>query len=235
MRTSGRTAAGGLVALTALLVSASAHAQGAPAPAPTYTPPQYVPNTTAPYAGPGAAPPTAAPPGAVPAGGPSSLPQAKGRELQRPQTIEEFKELRRQLREDLRDARDDDRDADVRRIRQDMEDVDAWYDEDTEKRSGGAMAGGIVMISVGGVSVVVGAFTLLIASLANSFGGGGDNGETAGAVLVLGGLGMVGGGIPLLIYGSNRVMVSDNALALPPAPRGEVVIGPGSFGLRGSF
>jgi len=92
--------------------------------------------------------------------------------------------------------------------------------------------------SIGGLSVVVGLFTLLIASINDSFsygGGGGDDGETVGAVMVLGGLGMVGGGIPLLVYGSKRVMVSENALVVPPVPQGEVVIGPGSFGFRGTF
>jgi hypothetical protein len=239
----------------AVTVASSAQAQApapAPSPAPTYQPPKFTygggsappgaaPPPGAPGAPPPGAPPPEAPPGGwtpAPGGPPPGVYQSPPRRLERPTSIEEFNELRKRLKDELDDARDDDRDADARRIREELDDVEAWYDEDTEKRSGGAMAGGIVMISLGGVSIVIGAFTLMIAGISSSLGGGSDGAEAFGAITLVSGLGLVGGGIPLLIYGSKRVMVVDNALAprAPEvAPHAAVVFGPGSLRFEGSF
>jgi hypothetical protein len=251
-----------LGAVMVLLAAGGAHAQGAPAGAspppppplpaagqapasaapPVYAPPQYVPNPTAPYGDPAAGPPPGPMPqwGQPPGAPPGASPPAAGPERQRPRSLEEFKRLRADLKADLRDAQRDDRDADARRIRDDLEEVDDWYDEDTERRSGGAMAGGIVMISVGGLSFLIGGLTLLVEASFDTIGGGNDRAQAVGAIMTLGGLGMVGGGIPLMIYGSQRVMAADNALLTPgqvwpPAPRGAIVVGPGSLLLEGSF
>jgi hypothetical protein len=212
---------------------------GAPAAPPVYAPPQYVPNPASAQGAPAQGPMPQwgqPPPGQEPPPGP---PGGEAR-MQRPRSLEEFKRLRADLKADLRNAQRDDRNADARRIRDDLETVDDWYDEDTERRSGGAMAGGIVMISIGGLSFLIGALTLLVEASFDSIGGGNDRAQAVGATMTLGGLGMVGGGIPLMIYGSKRVMVVDNAFLAPgqvpaPAPRGGIVLGPGSLRLEGSF
>lgn len=258
MSTMGRGAAPALLgAVMVLLAVSDAHGQagpppsappasGSPAAPPTYAPPQYVPNSTTPYGTPPqqgpmpqwGQPPPCQPPQCDPQQG--APPGAQESQRQRPRSLEEFKRLRADLKSDLRDAQRDDRDADARRIRDDMEEVDDWYDEDTERRSGGAMAGGIVMISIGGLSFLIGGLTLLVEASFDTIGGGSDRAQAIGATMLLGGLGLVGGGIPLMIYGSQRVMVADNALLAPgqvrsPAPRGAIVLGPGSLRLEGSF
>lgn len=230
--------------LAIMLVSIDASAQAAPsptvdpaatgAPSPQATPP--------PQAAPAPAPPAGdasggsglvwtgsyGPPGAAPA--PPPLP-----ELERPTSVERFKELRRELREELDAAEDDDRERDAEQIRRDLDDLEDWYREDTQRRSGGAMAGGIVMLGVGGLGVAIGGITLAVAGIGESLGGRHDGAQAAGATALLVGVGLIGGGIPLTIWGSKRVMVRDAAFGPSTPSHAALRVGPGSFAVEGSF
>jgi len=95
------------------------------------------------------------------------------------------------------------------------------------------------MISVGGLATIVGLFTLAAAGIGSSIGSDTDGASVAGGVTIFTGLGLIGGGIPLMIYGSNRVMASENAFLAPGvtplAPHTAVVLGAGSLRLEGNF
>jgi hypothetical protein len=174
---------------------------------------------------------------------PAAAEAPKSRLGSRPVSVEEYKTLRRELKEDLKAAERADRDDEARAIRRDMDTVEGWYSEDTEKRSVGAFAGGFVMIGVGGAAVIGGLLVVAFAGLGNALGGDNDEEVAGGAIAAFTGLGLVGGGIPLVIWGGGRVMTIDNAAAPPsvaerqpaPGPALGLYLGPGGATFGGSF
>jgi hypothetical protein len=103
-----------------------------------------------------------------------------------------------------------------------------------ERQSVGAMAGGIVGVTAGGVLIIAGAIAA-IPTCTDSFNNNGflnetcDNHEATVIGLVVGGLVAIGVGVPLLVWGSKKVPVGTGEAALQkrlpawagtPAPRG---------------
>ena len=55
--------------------------------------------------------------------------------------------------------------------------------------------------------------------------------DVASTITLISGVGLVGGGIPLMIYGGQKVMTRDQATA----PAGRLVVGGGGVRLEGSY
>jgi hypothetical protein len=105
-----------------------------------------------------------------------------------------------------------------------------------ERRSTGMMVGGIVLLSAGGLAMVIGS-SLALNNGCTAFDGFGcsSNGDsqTAGYGVLIGGAVALAVGIPLLIYGSKKVPVRAEA---PTAPSPSAWIGaPGGAGWRWQF
>ncbi len=85
----------------------------------------------------------------------------------------------------------------------------------TERRSTGMMVGGIVLLSVGGLGLVIGSSLALSSTTTCDFGGCSSSGgsQTAGYGVLIGGAIAVAVGIPLLIYGVKKVPARPDATA----------------------
>lgn len=109
-----------------------------------------------------------------------------------------------------------------------------------ERRSTGMMVGGVVLLSVGGLGLVIGSSLALSSSASTTcdfrFGGcssssGGS--QTAGYGVLIGGAIAVAVGIPLLIYGAKKVPARAED---PTAPSPSAWIGaPGGAGWSWHF
>ncbi len=156
--------------------------------------------------------------------------------LARPTNVDEYARIRRRLKEQLKTAERRDRTADAERIERDLDTINDWYREDVERTSTGAFVSGIVMTSVGGAAVLTG-FGLLIAAGATDAAGGNerlsDNLQLSAEITLLSGVGLVGGGIPLMVWGGERVM-SDRGTGAA-APTVALKIAPGGAAIGGSF
>ena len=112
-----------------------------------------------------------------------------------------------------------------------------------KRRSTGMMVGGIVLVSAGALAGTLGSYLLL--SDQSEYCSCPDGGycpcpsteENGGPIaLVIGGLIAIGGGIPLLVIGARKVPVIDPATPpAPAAPQSTLLVGPGSFTVRGKF
>ena len=113
-----------------------------------------------------------------------------------------------------------------------------------KRRSVGMMVGGIVLVSAGAVVSTLGSlmfFSEQSVDCACPSGGYCSCGDTGGddggaAALLIGGLLAIGGGIPLIVIGARKVPVIDPAAPPEPAPpQATLLVGPGSFTVRGQF
>jgi hypothetical protein len=93
------------------------------------------------------------------------------------------------------------------------------------RKSKGLMAGGIVLVSLGGMTTLGGLVFMGLGS-ASGLGAG------PGAVVFLLGAGMTSGGIVMTVKGGKKVPKPATALEIPPP---SVFIGPGSIMVRGQF
>ncbi len=156
--------------------------------------------------------------------------------LARPTNVDEYARVRRRLKEQLKTAERRDRTADAERLERDLDTINDWYREDVERTSTGAFVSGIVMTSVGGAAVLTG-FGLLIAAAATDAANSGerlsDNLQLSAEITLLSGVGLVGGGIPLMVWGGERVMADRGTGAAAPTVALEVT--PGGAAIGGSF
>jgi hypothetical protein len=81
----------------------------------------------------------------------------------------------------------------------------------TERRSVGAMVGGIVLVSVGGVMLVGAAIGADVAATDCAFDNCTSSFPGAAVGFLVGGLVAIAVGIPLLIYGARRVPVGPSS------------------------
>lgn len=227
----------GALPLAILLLASSAAAQEPPQqqpepqqppqgqPPPGWTPPppggwpQQPPPGWPPPPGAGWQPPPAAP-----------VPPARS---ERPTTVQGYAHQRNRLKQQLKKAEREDRDDDAKRLRGVLEQLEDWQREDVQRRSTGAYAGGIVMISVGSLSLLSGfAFLITVEATdaANSPQEIQRGFQVATAATLLAGLGLLGGGIPLAVWGGQRVMIEDAT-----APGGAIVVGAEGVRVEGSF
>lgn len=105
-----------------------------------------------------------------------------------------------------------------------------------ERRSTGMMVGGIVLLSAGGLAMVIGSSLALTSSTTCNFDGFGcsssGDSEAAGYGVLIGGAVALAVGIPLLIYGAKKVPAQPEATAVAaPAWVGA----PGGAGWRWKF
>jgi hypothetical protein len=110
-----------------------------------------------------------------------------------------------------------------------------------ERRSGGALAGGIVLVSLGAVSSLVGAVLLsssetcsyLYSGTNNNVTGCAHDKRTSGIALTVAGLAGIGVGIPLIVWGAKRVPVGGGPAVASNAA--VLRVGPASGNLAVSF
>ena len=115
-----------------------------------------------------------------------------------------------------------------------------------KRRSPGLMAGGIVLVSVGSISTILGAAFLVgqdqgeetcrksseivVSTGGDPFDCEKDPTDTiAGAAMLAGGLAVLGGGIPMIIIGKERVPDTSATISFKPSRHGA------SLGLNVSF
>jgi hypothetical protein len=90
-------------------------------------------------------------------------------------------------------------------------------DDGLERRDRGALAGGIVLFSLGGAAILIGVVMGIITSMVT------DTADSAVPIftgLLLGGAAFTAGGIPLVVYGGEKV------------PRSQLMLAPGGAILR---
>ena len=104
-----------------------------------------------------------------------------------------------------------------------------------ERRSTGMMVGGIVLLSAGGLAMVIGSSLALTSTSSCTFQGfcsSNDGAQAAGYGVLIGGAVALAVGIPLLIYGAKKVPAQPDATA----PTARAWIGaPGGAGWRWQF
>lgn len=214
---------------------ASAYAQD-----PAWPPPDAAaPPPTAPVAPPTPAAPVAPAAPATPPVAPAAVatPAAQpATTIPRPTNVDEYQRVRRRLKEELKTAERRDRKDEAERLERDLDTVNDWYREDVERTSTGGFVSGIVMTSVGGAAVLTG-FGLLIAAVATDAAGTSerltDNLQLSAEITLLSGVGLVGGGIPLMVWGGERVMADRNMGAA--APSVALKVAPGGAAIGGAF
>ena len=90
-----------------------------------------------------------------------------------------------------------------------------------ERRSTGMMVGGIVLLSAGGLAMVIGSSVALTSSTGCTFNGFCSSGEGSQAVgygVLIGGAVALAVGIPMLIYGAKKVPARPEAATALAAP-----------------
>lgn len=165
---------------------------------------------------------------------PATRPSPGEGALRRPETVEEYARTRRELKEALKKAERADRENEADGLRKDLDTLDDWYREDVKRQSTGAFVGGILMTSFGGLSLVTGLGLVIAAQATDASNADRDvvrGLDVASTITLISGVGLLGGGIPLMIYGGEKVMARDQA----SAPAGRLVVGGGALRLEGSF
>jgi hypothetical protein len=166
-------------------------------------------------------------------------PSASGVEpftLRHPKTVDEFEAARDELEKRLDGVSEEER----VRIRKDLRRLDHWFEADTENKNESAVAGGIVMVSLGGAIAVLTGLGLATLQLQQLGGRGGGADEKTNAMLgVALGSGLVVAltGAVLLVYGSPRVMKTKDPSSTTSlfAPSARLLVGPGTMGVGGTF
>jgi len=145
--------------------------------------------------------------------------------MARPTSVEDYARLRRRLKEELKTAERRDRDAEASRLRSELDIANDWYREDVERRSAGAFVSGIIATSLGGLSLLTG-LGLQIATAATDASNA--DRDLTGALQVsaditlLSGVALLGAGIPLIVWGGERVMADQyeaSETSSPHVPR----------------
>jgi hypothetical protein len=162
-------------------------------------------------------------------------PSASGVEpstLRHPKTLDEFEAARNELEKRLDGASEEER----FRIRKDLRLLEHWFEADTENKNESAVAGGIVMVSLGGATAVLTALGLAVSAMQMD----GRSGERRNAMLgVAVGSGVVVAltGAVLMVYGSPRVMKTKAPSSTTSlfAPSARLLVGPGTMGVGGTF
>ena len=152
--------------------------------------------------------------------------------LRRPKTLDEFEASRDELKNRLDGASEGER----FRIRKDLRLLEHWFEADTENKNESAVAGGIVMVSLGGATAVLTALGLAVSAMQMD----GHSGERRNAMLgVAVGSGVVVAltGAVLMVYGSPRVMKTKAPSSTTSlfAPSARLLVGPGTMGVGGTF
>jgi hypothetical protein len=210
--------------------SGKAPAQAAPAPPSSPPAPTAAPAPPPGYsqAEPAPAPPPgyAAPPGALPPPPPPPYAYGYGQPRPRPQSDEAFKEQIRELKRRIKVADENEDEVEKDRLKEELHELNDEYKkykkENYVRYSSGMMAGGIVLSSLGGVS--------LFAGLAVSLASRDSTRQVGYGMLVFSALG-ISAGIPLAVVGARRV--PNEALEAKAAP--VLTVGPRSVGLRLAF
>ncbi len=237
--------------LAILLAAQSASAQQPPPPAPSAAAPAGPP---APAEVPPAAPPPAGwpppppgsgwgpqpqqglPPGWQPPPGwplPGQPPAPPAAGDGRPTSVQQYAHARNKLKQQIKRAQREDRDADARRLKGDLEQMEDWQREDVQRRSGGAFAAGVVMISVGGLSLLSGFAFLITAEATDAANSPQDiqrGFQVASIATLLTGVGLLGGGIPLAVWGGEKVLIEDAS-----SPAGVIVVSARGLRVEASF
>lgn len=107
---------------------------------------------------------------------------------------------------------------------------DAPYTGPTERRSTGMFVTGVVLVPLGGVSLI----GAPIAAVAIALEGRADDARNAGVALALFGVAAIGAGIPLLIIGNQDVPVEPEQPE-PPEPEAALYVGPTSASFSMTF
>ena len=150
--------------------------------------------------------------------------------LRRPKTLDEFEAARDALKTRLDGASGEER----VRIRKDLRRLDYWFESDTENENESAVAGGLVMVIVGGAT----AFSTGVGLAASQLQRVGANDKTNAMLGVALGSGLVVAltGAFLLAYGSPRVMKTKaQSTTSLFAPSARLLVGPGTMGVGGTF
>lgn len=209
--------------------SGKAPAQAAPAPPPLPPPPTAAPAPPPGYSQPEPAPAPppgyAAPQGALPP--PPPPPYAYGYGPRpRPRNDEAFKEQIRELKRRIKAADENEDDAEKDRLKEELHELNDEYKkykkENYVRYSSGMMAGGIVLSSLGGVSLFAGVAVSLASRDATR--------QVGYGMLVFSAL-SISAGIPLAVVGARRV--PNKELEAKAAP--VLTVGPRSVGLRMAF
>jgi hypothetical protein len=106
----------------------------------------------------------------------------------------------------------------------------------TERQSVGAMVGGIIGVTGGGILLLAGAFAAIPScSFDDSVDNETCNNHTALTIgLVVAGVVAIAAGVPLIVYGAKKVPLG-TATALPPSPLPAWAGAPGGPGWRWTF
>jgi hypothetical protein len=108
-----------------------------------------------------------------------------------------------------------------------------------ERRSTGAMVGGIIGVSLGAVLLIAALFEATLADTCNVYDSTGDvacgGNSTAAIGLTVGGLVGIGVGIPLIIYGAKKVPVGTALTNGVPSPLPAWAGTPGGTGWKWQF
>lgn len=149
--------------------------------------------------------------------------------LKRPTSVRGYEEAKAELVQRLRHSEDEEREQ----IREDLDKLKDWFDEDTQRASQGAFIAGVVMLSVGGAAAVGGGLCLA----SGLYGGLSDEtGATCGATLGTG-LGLATIGLAAFVIGKPLEMrhVARTTASQTLAPSTHLLLAPGSVGLGGTF
>jgi hypothetical protein len=148
--------------------------------------------------------------------------------------VAEYAKERTRLKQELKKADREDRKADVERIREELEQLDRWRKEDVERNSTPAFVIGIVLTSTGGASVLTGLGLLIAAEASDAADVDEDivrGLDVATVATLLSGAAALGVGIPLAVWGGERVMKDEYGAA----PGATVVVGASGVRVEGSF